>query len=85
VLKSYNRSTALNESEILKQALSLPPEGRAALADSLLNSIDGEVDGDAEESWRGEINKRIGELNSGAVSTIPWPEVRARLTDHIRE
>ena len=34
--------------EILKEALTLPPEARAALADSLLDSLDTEVDEDAE-------------------------------------
>ena len=42
-------------SEIFKQALSLPPEARAALADSLLDSLDTEVDEEAAEKWREEI------------------------------
>ena len=65
--------------EILKEALALPPEARAALADSLWESIDSEVDPDAEELWRQEIRRRIVALDSGAVTAIPWSDARARL------
>jgi putative addiction module component (TIGR02574 family) len=64
--------------EILKEALALPTEARAALAGSLLDSLDTEVDEDAEAAWATEINRRIAELDSGAVKTIPWAEVRRR-------
>jgi putative addiction module component (TIGR02574 family) len=65
--------------EILKEALALPPEARAALADYLWDSLDAEVDPDVEESWRQEIRRRIAQLDSGAVAAIPWSEARARL------
>jgi putative addiction module component (TIGR02574 family) len=65
--------------EILKEALALPPEARAALADYLWDSLDPEVDPDVEESWRQEIRRRLIDLNSGAVAAIPWAEARARL------
>ena len=65
--------------EILKDALGLPMEARAALAGSLLESLDTEVDEDAEAAWATEVNRRVGELGSGAVKTIPWVEIRRRL------
>ena len=65
--------------EILKKALALPVEARAALADSLLDSLDLEIDEDAEAAWQREIARRVRELDSGAVSTVPWTEVRSRL------
>jgi len=65
--------------EILKEALALPPEARAALADYLWDSLDPEVDPDVEESWRQEIRRRLIDLNSEAVAAIPWAEARARL------
>jgi hypothetical protein len=61
---------AKDAGQLLKEALSLPPEARAALADSLLESIDAEVDEDAESKWREEIRKRMAELDSGAVRSI---------------
>ena len=65
--------------EILKDALALPTEARAALAESLLESLDTEVDEDAEAAWATEVNRRIAKLDSGAIDTIPWAEVRRRL------
>ena len=65
--------------DILKDALALPTEARAALAASLLESLDAEVDEDAEAVWATEINRRVAELDAGAVTTIPWAEMRRRL------
>jgi putative addiction module component (TIGR02574 family) len=64
---------------ILEEALTLPSDARAALAGSLLDSLDSEVDVDASEAWKVEIRKRVSDLDSGTVSTLSWPEVRARL------
>ncbi len=65
--------------EILKEALALPVEARSALADSLWDSLDQEVDADAEEAWRKTIHRRLAELDSGAVTAIPWSEARLTL------
>jgi putative addiction module component (TIGR02574 family) len=65
--------------EILKDALALPTEARAALAGLLLESLDTEVDEDAEAAWATEVNRRVAELDSGVAKTIPWAEVRRRL------
>jgi putative addiction module component (TIGR02574 family) len=65
--------------EILKEALALPTEARAALAGSLLDSLDTDVDADAEASWATEVNRRVAGLDSGAVKTVSWAEVRRRL------
>lgn len=65
--------------EILKDALALPTEARAALAGSLLDSLDTDVDEDAEAAWAAEVSRRVRELDSGIVQTIPWAEVRRRL------
>jgi len=65
--------------EILKDALALPTEARAALVGSLLDSLDTDVDDDAEAAWAAEVNRRVAELDRGAVKTVPWAEVRRRL------
>jgi putative addiction module component (TIGR02574 family) len=65
--------------EILKEALALPTEARAAFAGSLLDSLDTHVDEDAEAAWATEVNRRVAELDSGSVKTISWAEVRHRL------
>ena len=65
--------------ELLTHALRLPAAARAALADSLLDSLEAEVDEDAEEAWRREIAARLRELSAGEVQTIPWEQVRRQL------
>ncbi len=67
-------------SELLKKALALPPEARAALAGSLLDSLDDAVDASAEEAWSREIARRIEELDSGKVKPIPWAEARRQIS-----
>ena len=66
--------------DLLKKALALPVEARAALAGSLLDTLDETVDEEVEESWQREIASRIEQLDSGKAKTIPWTEVRKRLT-----
>jgi putative addiction module component (TIGR02574 family) len=66
-------------SELLKKALALPAEARAALAGSLLESLDDSVEASAEEEWNQEIARRIGELDSGAVKPVPWAEARRQV------
>ncbi len=68
-----------NPNNLLKEALKLPPEARAALAGSLLDSLDQEVDEDAEAAWHAEIDRRLRELDSGKVKTVPWAEARRRI------
>ena len=75
----YNRYMKREAAEILKEALALPIEARAALAGLLLDSLDTDVDEDAETSWAIEVNRRVAELDSGAVKTVSWAEVRRRL------
>ena len=70
--------------DILKEALALPAEDRAALAESLLASLDPHVDEDSEAAWAAEINRRVAALDAGRVSTIPWPELRQRLFERAR-
>ncbi len=70
---------AADISEILKKALALPVEARAALASSLLDSLDTSVDEAAEAAWEKEITRRIADLNKGTVKAIPWSEVRRNL------
>lgn len=67
------------ESRILKDALKLPPEARAALAGSLLASLEEAPDPDAERAWSEEIHRRIRELESGEIRPIPWAEARRQI------
>ena len=65
--------------ELLQKALALPEADRAALAGSLLESLDQVVDADAEVAWQNEVSRRIADLDSGKAKTVPWEELRSRL------
>jgi putative addiction module component (TIGR02574 family) len=70
--------------ELLRDALSLPPEARAALIDSLLESLDVEVDDDAEVLWQEEIRRRLQQIDSGAITLVPWDEAQHRLRARLK-
>ena len=74
---------ARHAAEVLKDALALPLEARAALVDSLIDSFDPAIDDDAEEAWRGEIHHRLKQIDSGAVQLLPWEQARHRLRSRI--
>lgn len=65
--------------ELLARALTLPEAARAAIADSLIDSLDGPMDEDAEQAWKHEVACRLQELDSGALSTVAWDDVRRQL------
>lgn len=64
---------------LLEEALQLPPTSRADLASTLIRSLDNESDADAETAWAAEIDRRVAELDSGKVKTIPWSKVEEKL------
>jgi putative addiction module component (TIGR02574 family) len=73
-------------SEILKKALALPPEARAAIAGSLLERLnDAPADEGVEAAWSEEIKRRIEEIDSGKVRMIPYEEVRRRLAARLSD
>lgn len=45
--------------------MQLPPEGRAALAGSLLESLDEKLDADVEAAWEEEIARRVADAFCG--------------------
>ena len=64
--------------EILEsEALKLNPGERAALAQRLLASLD--KDAETEEAWSVEIERRIADVESGAVQVVPIAEALAQL------
>ena len=62
--------------QLYDNALQLPDSERSELAAWLIESLDPEVDRDVERAWDVEIKRRIDELDSGAVTAVPWPEAR---------
>ena len=68
-----------NFEEILNAALSLPPEQREALADHLLDSLDGPEQKAIYAAWAEEAERRMRELDEGIVEAIDGELVMERL------
>lgn len=65
--------------QLFQEALELTDNDRATLAGLLIESLEGPEDLDVESAWAAETERRWEEIESGAVETIPWEEVKAKL------
>ena len=65
--------------EIADEALALPSEARALLADRLVESLDPAEDGMVRQLWAAEALRRRDEVRSGRVQTIPSDDVLAHV------
>ena len=65
--------------ELYERAMSLNDEERAELVGLLLESLEMAGDDGVEAAWLEEIERRVSELDSGAVKSVPWTEVRSRV------
>lgn len=65
--------------ELFKEAAELPDRERAELAGMLLESLDDEQDPAVELAWAEEVERRVRQIETGEVKTIPWEQVRAEL------
>lgn len=61
--------------------LELPPRDRLRIGEALIESVGGFVEDDVADSWNAEIERRVAELRSGAVSCIPAEEVFAKIDE----
>lgn len=60
---------------IMKEALQLPREARALIAEKLLESLDLDEPFELSEPWRQEIARRCREIDEGKVELIPGEQV----------
>jgi putative addiction module component (TIGR02574 family) len=68
--------------QVAEQALGLSSKDRAALTRILIEALDSELTDhpvEVEEAWQLEIEKRVEEVLSGRVKTIPAEEVFSKL------
>lgn len=71
-------------SEVLEKALTLSLPERSLLIDRLIESMDDSpAEEGVEEAWDEEIKRRVDDIRSGKVETIPGEEVRRRLAARI--
>lgn len=64
--------------QIEDEALRLPEDERAELAQKLLLSLDAPSEGEIAEDWLAEAQRRARELDEGTVQPISADEVRRK-------
>ena len=60
-------------------ALQLAPEARVQLARAIVESLAGLSESEVHDLWLAEARRRDAELESGAATGIPGPEVFRRI------
>lgn len=60
---------------IITEALRLPREARALIAEKLLESLDSEEPFKVSRQWKEEIEQRCREIDEGTVNLIPADKV----------
>jgi putative addiction module component (TIGR02574 family) len=67
-------------SDLLKRALALPADERAALANTLLDTLESQTQSvTVQDAWDAEVARRIADLKAGKTVTVPWEELHREL------
>ena len=74
---------ATSAEDLFQKALDLDEKERAALAARLIESLDTEVEEGVEAAWLAEVERRMEELDSSTVQSIPWEKIRAHLLGNL--
>ena len=70
--------------QLVDQAMTLPSESRARLADLLVESLEGADLGQIEQLWITEAKRRRDEVRDGRVETIPAEDGLRQVRDSVR-
>ena len=73
------------DEKLLRDALSLPLELRTKLVNKLLESLNVPIEEDVEQAWAEEAEKRLDELVSGKVKSVPGDEVFRKIRDRYKK
>jgi putative addiction module component (TIGR02574 family) len=69
-------------SELLEKALTLSAQERGLLIDRLVETLDNEpAEEGVEAAWDEEIRRRVDDIRSGRVKTIPGEQVLRELAE----
>ena len=71
--------------EIENEVLKWSPAERVSLAKRLLESVTDFATEEIDVAWRAEISRRVAEVESGQVTTIPSREVFAKARQTLHE
>ena len=65
--------------KILEEALLLPADERASLAERILQSLNLPTEAEINRLWVEEAERRVSELEAGKVELIPGEQVFAKI------
>lgn len=69
---------------LAEQAMTLPTESRARLADLLVESLDADELGRIDQMWAAEAKRRRDEVRAGQVKTIPGDEALRKVRNAVK-
>jgi len=70
--------------DLLKRALALSADERAALANTLLDSLETGNES-VQEAWDKEVARRMADLKAGKAVTVPWEQLHRELLAMVNE
>ena len=68
-----------NYESVLSAASQLPVSDRLRLIDDLASLVPDDQPPQLSVAWLSEIDRRSSEIDSGAIATEDWADIRARL------
>ncbi len=71
-------------SDLLKRALALTVDERAALANTLLDNLE-HADDSVQAAWDEEVARRMQDLELGKALTVPWEQLHQELLAMLNE
>ena len=69
------------EEQLAEQAMNLPSQSRARLADRLVESLDADQFGPIDRLWVAEAKRRRNEVRDKRVQTVPGEEALRKVRD----
>ena len=81
----YTASMTSEARKILEQALALPEEDRAQLADALHESLAAESQEQVDSAWKDEIVRRARSLKDGSAVLVEIDDVERELAKVLEE
>ena len=66
-------------SQLVKQALSLPPEARADLVEKLISSLDDAEQCEIDKAWAEEAERRMRAIEAGEMEVVDGTEILKKL------
>ena len=72
----------ISTEELIFEAVSLPVDIRVQLVEKLLQSLN-PTEKETDEVWAAEAERRVQEIESGTVKTVPGDEVFKKIRDRL--